>query len=118
MCHIGILVPFPGTRDDHTWVSCVTNWKHDSGDAVEQESSGALELTRQALCSFFPLKKEHLSALKAHGTAATAATVTVAGGRGPPPFPHDQRGDWSQTARGYGIISTLGDLGLPFDWIH
>ena len=58
--------PFLGTRDEHTCCSRVTknSWKHDAEGAAEPESSRVLELARQTLCSFFPLKKEHLSALR------------------------------------------------------
>jgi hypothetical protein len=42
----------------------MNSWKHDADDETETESSGDSEFARQALCSFFPLKKEHLSALR------------------------------------------------------
>ncbi len=52
-----------GERDEYTWGSCETNWKYDPGGTTERESSGVLELVRQVLCSFFPVK-EYLSALR------------------------------------------------------
>jgi hypothetical protein len=39
-------------------------WKHDEEGETEPSSSGALVLVRQDVCSFFPLQKEHLSALR------------------------------------------------------
>jgi hypothetical protein len=42
----------------------MNSWKHDAEGEAELERSGTLELARQDLCSFFPLKKEHLSALR------------------------------------------------------
>ena len=58
--------PFLGTRGEHTCCSRATknSWKHDAEGAAEPESSRALELARQVLRSFFPLKKEPLSALR------------------------------------------------------
>jgi hypothetical protein len=58
--------PFLGTRGEYTWGSRVTNhsWKYGAEDEVELESSGVLELDQQTVCSFFPLKKEHLSDLR------------------------------------------------------
>ena len=57
--------PFLGTRGEHTWGSRATknSWKHDAEGEAELESSGSLELVMQDVCSFFPQKKEHLSAL-------------------------------------------------------
>ena len=41
------------------------SWKHIFAEGeAEPEVSGAEELAKQALCSFFPLKKEHASALR------------------------------------------------------
>ena len=42
---------------------CWSAWKHDAEGETELESSGALELVMQGVCSFFPLKEEKLSAL-------------------------------------------------------
>jgi hypothetical protein len=60
------LFPFLGTRDEHTWGSRETMnfWKHDTEGEADPSSSGALELVRQDGCSFFPLQKEYLSALR------------------------------------------------------
>ena len=57
--------PFLGTRGEHTWGLRATknSWKYDAEGKSETESSGTLEFAMQAVCSFFPLKKEHLSAL-------------------------------------------------------
>jgi hypothetical protein len=57
--------PFLGTRGEHTWCSRATrnSWKHDVEVETEVESSGTLEFARQALCSFFALKTDHLSDL-------------------------------------------------------
>jgi hypothetical protein len=55
--------PFLGTRGEHTWGSCVTNWKHDAGGTAKWERLETLDLVRQALWSFFPLNKEYLISL-------------------------------------------------------
>jgi hypothetical protein len=39
-------------------------WKHDAEDEVEPSSSGALDLAREDGFSFFPIQKEHLSAVR------------------------------------------------------
>ena len=55
-------VPFSGNQRllEHTWGSRATknSWKHGAEGEDELKSSGALELAQQAVCSFFPLKKE------------------------------------------------------------
>ncbi len=51
-------LPFPGTRDEHTWGSCATkrSWVHVAKDE-------SLELAMQTVYSFCPLKKEYWSVL-------------------------------------------------------
>ncbi len=67
-CGSIFLVPFPwNKRGAHLGLaydnSRTTTWKHDAGGATERERSGALELSSQTLCSFFPLN-EHLSTIR------------------------------------------------------
>ena len=79
--------PFLGTRGERTcWSRATKNsWKHDAEGAAEPESSRALELVRQTLCSFFPLMKEHLSSLRCswdvdnclHGGSCGWAMLTI-----------------------------------------